>query len=87
MTHHFRPSLTMPELFLYRDPIDFRKSIRGLAALVEQELGHNPFDGAFSVCLHQPAAQQNQVPVLGKQRIRSLLPGPGRGKIPLATSR
>ena len=75
MTHHFRPSLTMPELFLYRDPIDFRKSIRGLAALVEQELGHNPFDGALYAFTNR---QRNKiVPVLGKQRIRSLLQGPG----------
>ena len=40
-----RPSATLPKVFLYREPIDFRKSFRGLAVLVEQELGHNPFDG------------------------------------------
>ena len=40
-----RPSSNLPEVFLYRDPIDFRKSFKGLAVLVEQELGHNPFDG------------------------------------------
>ena len=34
-------------MFLYRDPVDFRKSHRGLAALVECELGHNPFSGAL----------------------------------------
>ncbi|WP_374109720.1 IS66 family insertion sequence element accessory protein TnpB [Thiolapillus sp.] len=32
----------MPQIYLYRDPVDFRKSFRGLAAIVEQELGHNP---------------------------------------------
>jgi hypothetical protein len=37
----------MPEIYLYRDPVDFRKSFRGLAAIVEQQLGHNPFDGAL----------------------------------------
>lgn len=47
MTHHFRPSIRMPAIFLYRDPVDFRKSIRGLAAIVEQELEHNPFEGAL----------------------------------------
>ena len=47
MTHYFRPSYDMPAIFLYRDPVDFRKSIRGLSALVEQELAHNPFDGAL----------------------------------------
>ncbi|WP_419622874.1 IS66 family insertion sequence element accessory protein TnpB, partial [Thiolapillus sp.] len=28
----------MPQIYLYRDPVDFRKSFRGLAAIVEQEL-------------------------------------------------
>ena len=40
-----RPSARLPKVYLYRDPIDFRKSFRGLALLVEQELGHNPDDG------------------------------------------
>ena len=37
----------MASIYLYRDPVDFRKSFRGLAAIVEQELGHNPFDGGL----------------------------------------
>ncbi|WP_419650101.1 IS66 family insertion sequence element accessory protein TnpB, partial [Thiolapillus sp.] len=37
----------MPQIYLYRDPVDFRKSFRGLAAIVEQELSHNPFEGAL----------------------------------------
>ena len=37
----------MPRIFLYRDPVDFRKSYRGLSAIVEQELGRNPFDGGL----------------------------------------
>ena len=45
MTKVMRPSLTLSKVFIYRDPIDFRKAHRGLAALVEMELGHNPFDG------------------------------------------
>lgn len=40
-----RPSVELPRVYLYRDPVDFRKSFKGLAVLVEQELGHNPFDG------------------------------------------
>jgi len=40
-----RPSNSLIEVFIYRDPIDFRKSHRGLAAIIEQELGHNPFAG------------------------------------------
>jgi transposase len=47
MNRHFRPAPSMPNIYLYRDPVDFRKSFRGLAAIVEQELGHNPFDGGL----------------------------------------
>uniref|UniRef100_UPI003AF6D9EB IS66 family insertion sequence element accessory protein TnpB n=1 Tax=Thiolapillus sp. TaxID=2017437 RepID=UPI003AF6D9EB len=42
-----RPHPRMPQIYLYREPVDFRKSFRGLAAIVEQELGHNPFEGAL----------------------------------------
>ena len=40
-----RPSLALTPVYLYRQPIDFRKSHRGLSAIVECELGHNPFEG------------------------------------------
>ncbi len=47
MTHYFRPAHDMPQIYLYRQPVDFRKSFRGLAAIVEQELGHDPFAGGL----------------------------------------
>lgn len=47
MTHYFRPSVNMSKIYLYRQPVDFRKAALGLAAIVEQELAHNPFDGAL----------------------------------------
>ena len=48
MRHRYlRPALSMPEIYLYRVPIDFRKQANGLALLVEQELGHSPFSGAL----------------------------------------
>ena len=34
---YLRPALTMPQIYLYRAPIDFRKQAHGLAALVEQQ--------------------------------------------------
>jgi transposase len=40
-----RPANNLPRVFLYRQPVDCRKSFRGLAAIVEHELGHNPFEG------------------------------------------
>ena len=33
--------------FIYRSAVDFRKSINGLALIVEQELGLSPFDRAL----------------------------------------
>ncbi|WP_419627221.1 IS66 family insertion sequence element accessory protein TnpB [Thiolapillus sp.] len=47
MKYRLRPHPRMPQIYLYREPVDFRKSFRGLAAIVEQELSHNPFEGAL----------------------------------------
>ena len=47
MNRAFRPTEQLPAIYLYRDPVDFRKAARGLAAIVEQELGHNPFSGSL----------------------------------------
>jgi transposase len=42
-----RPRSSLPLVYLYRDPVDFRKSYRGLSLIVERELGHNPFSGTL----------------------------------------
>ena len=42
-----RPCQSLSHIYLYRDPIDFRKACRGLAIIVEQELGKNPFSGTL----------------------------------------
>src|SRR3970040_2226451 len=47
MSPVMRPSMSLTEVFLYRQPIDFRKSHRGLSAIVECELGHDPFSGCL----------------------------------------
>ncbi len=44
---YFRPANDMPQIYLYRDSVDFRKSVNGLSAIVERELGRNPFEGAL----------------------------------------
>ena len=44
---YLRPAQDTPAIYLYRQPIDFRKQVSGLAALVERELGHDPFSGAL----------------------------------------
>jgi len=40
-----RPNVELTQIYLHRDPIDFRKAHRGLVAIIELELGHNPFEG------------------------------------------
>ena len=45
MTQIMRPAMGLPKVFIYPQPIDCRKSHMGLAAIVECELGHNPFEG------------------------------------------
>ena len=44
---YLRPAYNMPAIYLYRDAVDFRKQVHGLAVLVEQELGRNPFSGTL----------------------------------------
>lgn len=38
-----RPDNDLPEVYLCRDSVDFRKGINGLSVLVEQQLLLNPF--------------------------------------------
>ena len=38
-----RPTGDLPEVYLCVEPVDFRKQIDGLAALVQDELALNPF--------------------------------------------
>lgn len=47
MSRTFRPAEYMPRIFLYREPVDFRKSVQGLSAIVERELAHNLFEGGL----------------------------------------
>lgn len=53
MSYVLRPSQSLPEVYLYREPVDFRKSYRGLAAIVELELDSNPFDGSLYVFINR----------------------------------
>ena len=42
-----------PAIYLYRDAVDFRKSINGLVMIVEQELGLSPFAEALYVFVNR----------------------------------
>jgi transposase len=44
-----RPGTDAGTVYLCREPVDFRKSISGLAVLVEQALGLDPFANALYV--------------------------------------
>ena len=43
------PGCAIDQVYLYTEPIDFRKAIDGLSALVELELGLSPFASALYV--------------------------------------
>jgi transposase len=55
------PGCDIQQVYLCREPIDFRKSINGLSALVEQELALNPFGHALYVFINR---QRNKLKVL-----------------------
>jgi transposase len=47
------PGYPIGQVFLYRGPVDFRKSIDGLAALVEMELEMKVFSGALFLFINR----------------------------------
>ena len=55
------PGCRIEQVHLCREPIDFRKSINGLSALVEQELALNQFGLALYVFINR---QRNKIKVL-----------------------
>ena len=44
-----RPGEHLKEVFVYRDPVDFRKGHRGLSMIIEHELGRDPFSGCLYI--------------------------------------
>ncbi|UYR03759.1 IS66 family insertion sequence element accessory protein TnpB [Ralstonia pseudosolanacearum] len=52
-------------VYLHRDAVDFRKSINGLAALVEQTMGLDPFAAAVYVFRNRRA---DRIKILGWDR-------------------
>ena len=51
------PGCPIEQVYLYSEPIDFRKSINALGVLVEQELGLSPFARALYVFTNCPAGR------------------------------
>ena len=56
-----RPSASLEQIYLYRDPVDFRKSYKGLSAIVELELDHDPFSGTLYLFINR---QRNKIKAL-----------------------
>lgn len=48
-----RPDRTLPRVYLHRQPVDFRKSINGLAAIVDQSLDLSPFSRELFVFINR----------------------------------
>ena len=53
------------KVYLHREPIDFRLNINGLALLVEQALGLDPFAACVYVFSNR---RRNRVKILGWER-------------------
>ncbi|OHV00376.1 transposase [Ralstonia solanacearum] len=62
MTFRFDEGL---KVYLHRDAVDFRKSINGLAAMVEQAMGLDPFAAAVYVFRNRRA---DRIKILGWDR-------------------
>ncbi|MBF0097484.1 MAG: IS66 family insertion sequence element accessory protein TnpB [Magnetococcales bacterium] len=60
-----RPSADLPEVYVCLAPIDFRKGINGLAAMVERELSLNPFATVLYVFSNR---RRDQVKILYWER-------------------
>jgi transposase len=48
------PGCPIDQVYLCREPVDFRKAINALSVLVEQELGLSPFASALYVFTNRP---------------------------------
>ena len=73
------------EVYLCREVVDFRKSINGLSALVEEHLGLNPFGPQLFVFCNRRRDKLKDL-VLGAQRLRALVQAPREAPLSLAES-
>jgi len=56
-----RPGSHLKQVYLYAGVVDFRRGHRGLASLIEHELGHDPFSGTLYVFANR---QRNKIKCL-----------------------
>lgn len=66
----------VPEVFLYRDFVDFRKSINGLSLIVEQQMGLSPLTGSVFVFCNKGRDKLNDTSLnLTEQQLHWLFDG------------
>ncbi len=56
-----RPDTALPKVYLHRLPVDFRKSIDGLSAIVEQSMQLSPFSKQLFVFTNK---RRNRIKIL-----------------------
>tara|TARA_Y100000310_G_scaffold240428_1_gene244254 strand:- start:790 stop:1146 length:357 start_codon:yes stop_codon:yes gene_type:complete len=56
-----RPEVSLPEVYLHRLPVDFRKSVDGLSAIVEQAMRRSPFSKQLFVFTNK---RRNRIKIL-----------------------
>ena len=56
-----RPDPLLPEVFLHRQPVDFRKAINGLAIIVERDLQLSPMSKQLYVFINK---RRNRLKIL-----------------------
>lgn len=56
-----RPDASLPKVYLHKQPVDFRKAVDGLAAIVEQSMGLSPFSKALFVFINR---RRNRLKIL-----------------------
>lgn len=71
-----QPDAKVGKVYLYPKPVDFRKSIDGLTALVELNIKVAVFDPVLFVFLNKPR-NRVKILVLGAQRFLPLAQAPG----------
>ena len=52
-TYTLRPDMSLPTIYLYQKPVDFRKGYRGLGTIIGQELAQDPFSGTLYVFINR----------------------------------
>jgi len=70
-TYTLRPDVSLSKIYIYRKPVDFRKGHRGLGAIIEQELAHDPFSGTLYVFINRQGNKLIERNVIKKSTMKT----------------